>query len=152
MYLYQLRKLLDQAMANMDDIVRETLLLHQFVVGLPIPISRHIRAAGNPQKLNTVVDRTRVLMTIEEQCSKTAAVCDKTVGMNELQQLQKQVEILSEQVALRNAVDRTQAKSSSVRCFNCNKIGHTTQNKCPERSLSEQRQRCHSCSQIRHYA
>ena len=89
MYLYQLRKLLDQAMANMDDIVRETLLLHQFVVGLPI--SRHIRAAGKPRKLNSVVDRTRVLMTIEEQCSKTAAVCDKTVGMNELQQVQKRL-------------------------------------------------------------
>ena len=132
MYLYQLRKLLDQAMANMDDIVRETLLLHQFVVGLRIPISRHIRAARKPRNLNSVVDRTRVLMTMEEQCSKTAAVCDKSVGMNELQQLQKQVEILSEQVALRNAVDCKQAKSSSVRCFNCNKIGHTTQNKCSE--------------------
>ena len=39
-------------------------------------------------------------MTIEEQSSKTAAVCDKTVGRNELQQLQKQAEILSEQVAI----------------------------------------------------
>ena len=61
-------------------------------------------------------------MTIEEQCSKTAAVCDKTVGMNELQQLQKQVEILSEQVALRNAVDRKQAKFSSVRCLTAIKL------------------------------
>ena len=87
-------------------------------------------------------------MTIEEQCSKIAAVCDKTVGMNELQQLQKQVEIPSEQVALWKAVDRTQAKSSSVRCFNCNKIGNTTQNKCQEQCLSKQSQRCHSCSQI----
>ena len=51
MYLYQLRKLLGQAMANMDDIVRETLLLHKFVVGLPIPISRHIRAAGETSKI-----------------------------------------------------------------------------------------------------
>ena len=91
-------------------------------------------------------------MTIEEQRSKTAAVCDKTVGRNELQQLQKQVKIISKKVALRNAVDRKQAKSSSVRCFNCNKIGHTTQKKCPERSLSKQSQRCHSCSQICHYA
>ena len=91
-------------------------------------------------------------MTIEEQSSKTAAVCDKTVGRNELQQLQKQAEILSEQVAIRKAVDRTQAKSSSVRGFNCNKIGHTTQNKCPEQPLSKHSQRCHSCSQICHYA
>ncbi len=44
MYLYQLRKLLDQAMPNMDDTVRETLLLHQFFVGLPIPISWQLRA------------------------------------------------------------------------------------------------------------
>ena len=62
-------------------------------------------------------------MTIEEQCSKTTAVCDKKVGTNELRQLQKQVETLSVQVALLNAVDRKQA--TRVRCFNCNKIGHT---------------------------
>ena len=37
-------------MANMDDTLREKLLLHQFVVGLPIPISRHIRAAGEISK------------------------------------------------------------------------------------------------------
>ena len=38
-------------MANMDDTRREKLLLHQFVVGLPIPISRHIRAAGETSKI-----------------------------------------------------------------------------------------------------
>ena len=90
-------------------------------------------------------------MTIKEQCSKTAAVCDKTVGTKDLQQLQKQVETLSEQVALLNAVDRKQAKCLKVRCFNCNRIGHT-QNKCPEWSLSRQSQRCYSCCQIGHYA
>ena len=88
-------------------------------------------------------------MTIEEQCLKTAAVSDKKVGTNELQQLQKQVETLSEQVALLNAVDSKQAKTSRVRCFNCNKIGHT-QNKCPERCLSRQSQQCYSCGQIGH--
>ena len=52
-------------------------------------------------------------MTIEEQCLTTAAVCDKKVDMNELQQLHRQVETLSEQVALLSAVDCKQAKSSS---------------------------------------
>ena len=88
MYLYQIPKLLDQAMSNMDDTVRETLLLHQFVTALPIPISRQFRAAMETRKLNAVVDRARLLKTIEEQGLKTAAVCDKKVGMNELQQLQ----------------------------------------------------------------
>ena len=112
----------------MEDTVREMLLLHQFVARLPIPISRQLRAAGKTRELNSVLDPARLMMTIKKQCSKNAAVCDKTVGTNELQQLQKQVEILSEQVSLLNAVDVKQAKSSKVTCFNCNKIGHTQEN------------------------
>ena len=49
-------------------------------------------------------------MTIEEQSPKVAAVCDITVGTNELQQLQKLVETLSEQAALLNAVNSKQTK------------------------------------------
>ena len=67
-------------------------------------------------------------MKMEKECSKNAAVCDKTVGRNELQPGQIQVEILLEQVTLLNAVDGKQAKSSRVRCFNCNKIGHAQEN------------------------
>ena len=107
---------MDQAMPNMENTVRETLLLHQFVAGLSIPISRQLRAAGKTRVLNSVLDPARLLMTMEKQCSKNAAVCDKTVGI--LQQLQIQVEILSEQVALQKAVHVKQAKSSRVRCFN----------------------------------
>ena len=117
---------MDQAMPNMDDTVRQTLLLHQFVAGLQITISRQLQAAGKTRELNSVLDPARLLMTMEKQCSKNAAVCDKTVSI--LQQLQIQVDILSEQVALQNAVDVKQAKSSRVRCFNCNKIGHTQEN------------------------
>ena len=93
-YLYQLGKLLDQAMSNMDDTVRET-LLHQFVAALTIPISQQFRAAVDTRKLKSFVDRARLLMTIEEQRSKTEAVCDKKVGTNETKELQKQVETLS---------------------------------------------------------
>ena len=96
-------------MPNMDDTVRQTLLLRQFVAGLQIPISRQLRAAGETPELNSVLDPARLLMTIEKQCSKNAAVCDKTVSI--FQQLQIQVDILSEQVALQNAVDVKQAKS-----------------------------------------
>ena len=117
---------MDQAMPNMEDTVRETLLLHQFVVGLSIPISRQLPAAGETRELNSVLDPARLLMKMKKQCSKNAAVCDKTVGI--LQQLQIQVEILSEQVALQNAVHVKQAKSSKDRSFNCNKIGHTQEN------------------------
>ena len=83
MNLYYLRKLLDQAMPNMEDTVRETLLLHQFVTELPIPISRPLRATGKTPELNSVLDPARLLMTMEKQCLKNAAVCDTTVvGMN----------------------------------------------------------------------
>ena len=84
---------MDQAMPNMEDTVRQTLLLHQFVAGLPILISRQLRAAGKTTELNSVLDPARLLMTMDKQCSKNAAVCDKTVSI--LQQLQIQVDILS---------------------------------------------------------
>ena len=112
----------------MEDTVRETLLLHQFVVELPIPISRQLRAAGKTGELNSVLDPARLLMTMEKQCSKNAAVCDKMVCSNELQQIQIQVEILLEQVTFLNAVDDKQSKSSRVRCLTCNKIGHAQEN------------------------
>ena len=79
---------MNQAMPNMENTVRETLLLHQFVAELPIPISRPLRAAGKTPELNSVLDPARLLMTMEKQCSKNAAVCDKMVGTNELQQVQ----------------------------------------------------------------
>ena len=63
----------------------------------------------------------------------------------------KQVETLSQQVALLYALDGKYANSSRVRCFNCNKISHT-QNKCLERSLSRRSQRGYSCGQIYYYA
>ena len=59
---------MDQAMPNMEDTVRQMLLLHQCVAELPIPKSRQLRAAGETRELNSVLDPARLLMRTEKQC------------------------------------------------------------------------------------
>ena len=55
LYLYDLKRLLQQAMPELAKIALQPLLLHQFLLGLPDAISQQLRASGNTKDLNTVV-------------------------------------------------------------------------------------------------
>jgi len=46
LYLYELRRFLEQAMAGLAKEARDQLLIHQFLTGLPEPVSRQLRATG----------------------------------------------------------------------------------------------------------
>ena len=46
LYLYELRRILEQAMAGLAKEARDQLLIHQFLAGLPEPVSRQLRATG----------------------------------------------------------------------------------------------------------
>ena len=67
LYAHELRKLLTRAIPDMTTASREPLLLHQFLSGIPEPISRQLRASGEITTLDKAIERARLLMTIEPE-------------------------------------------------------------------------------------
>ena len=55
LYLYDLKRLLRQAMPEMEVDASKPLLLHQFLSGLPTPISRQLCVTGDTKDLDAVV-------------------------------------------------------------------------------------------------
>ena len=82
-FLHELRQMLKQAMREASEGTRKQLLLHQFVSGLPVNISRQLRATVALNNLDVVVKRAKLLMIIEEP-QRTAAV-----QSNEIQDLKE---------------------------------------------------------------
>jgi len=53
------------AIPGMNKEVKDPLLLHQFVAGLPEPITKQLRASGEVKTLEAAVTCSRLLMTID---------------------------------------------------------------------------------------
>ena len=51
-FVHDLKKLLEQAMPELDAPAREQLLLHQFLAGIPDSVSRQLRATGEIKTLD----------------------------------------------------------------------------------------------------
>ena len=96
-FLHKLKQLSKKAMPDADAATHTQLLLHQFVSGLPVHIGKQLRATGDISDLDRVLERAKLLMTIEEP-QKTAAV-----QTSEVQELREQVSTLTEQVAALSA-------------------------------------------------
>ena len=73
MYLYELKRLLRQAMPELAEDASQQLLIHQFLAGLPAPVSRQLRAVGNTTNLEQIVECAKVLMVVDSS-EKVAAV------------------------------------------------------------------------------
>ena len=124
-FSYNLKKLLNQAMTNLDPAAREQVLLHQFLAGLPPSVSRQIRATVEARELEQTVKHARLLMAISEQ-EHTAAIPEDP---SELQQLRKQVQNLTEHVAALTTQRHDERKQQPYRCcFKCNQPGHLQRN------------------------
>ena len=54
-FVYDLKKLLARAMPELDQAAREPLLLHQFLTGLPVAVSRQLRATGETYTLEAAI-------------------------------------------------------------------------------------------------
>lgn len=143
LYLHELKKTLQQAIPDLDDAARKKLLKHQFLAGLPSEVSRQLRIT-NESELGVLVDRARLLMTIDDKvCSIEREAAEKE--NSEVQKLQEQVASLTEQVAALT----TTRRSRTIRCFACNKLGHT-QYEC--RSRRRANIRCYMCNRQGHLA
>ena len=136
LFTQDLKRLLQSAMPGLDENAGEQMLIHQFLTGLPTDISRQLRATGEAKKLTKVVERARLLMTIDNQSSsQSVAACTsklETETKDEMSQLQHQVEALTQQVAALATQKSTNLRSRPglMRCFNCNGLGHLQRN-CP---------------------
>ena len=153
LYLHELKKALQQAIPGIDDASRKKLLKHQFLSGLPTEVSRQLRMT-NETDLETLVDRARLLMTIDDKvCS--AAIDGEAVGKEsrEVQKLQEQVAALTEQVAaLTTAATEARRPRAAMRCFVCNKLGHTQYECRSRRQQSRGNIRCFACNRAGHLA
>ena len=73
-FSHDLKKLLEQAMPEIDSKVRDQLLLHQFVAGLP---SKRLRAAGAVTDLKEAIKRVKLMMSLEAAPPTLAATVDQ---------------------------------------------------------------------------
>jgi len=135
LFLQDLRQKLFHAMPDIDRPARDQLLLHQFLAGLPVSVSKQLRATGDVNKVDTALERARLLMALEvEGGEKPSMVTATTIseGGQQVQRLQEQVKELTNQVAaLIQRNKSTQQQSSMQHCFYCDKVGHFQRN-CPK--------------------
>ena len=59
-FSHDLRKLIDRAMPEIDSKAR----YHQFIAGLPLRVSRELRAAGETKELGVSLQRARLLLSL----------------------------------------------------------------------------------------
>ena len=146
LFVHELKRLMEQAMPKTDVPTRQQLLIHQFLTGLPDAVSKQLRATGDIDDLDKLVQRAKLLMTIDAQGSgkpeeKSAAVQQP---LSQMEALTEQVAALTEQVAAINL--RYPRQPARLLCFHCNQPGHVQRN-CPLRS-----KRCYTCGRMGHLA
>ena len=72
-FIHELKWLMDQAMPDADAPTRKQLLIHQFLTGIPVEVSKQLRAAGEIEDLDRLIQRAKLLMTLDCR-EKTAAI------------------------------------------------------------------------------
>ena len=84
-------------MPDIGNAARNQLLLHQFLVGLPVKICKQLRAAGDVTSMETALERARLLMSLEAKQERTSCTASVTSAPQEqqVQQLKEQVDKLT---------------------------------------------------------
>jgi len=141
MYLYELKRLLQQAMPELTAYARKPLLIHQFLAGLPASLSRQLQAGGNTQDLDELVQRAKILIVVDSGERQTAAVYSGTIEVSELK---SQIQELTAQVTALKVTQ--QSDRNPPQCYYCKQPGHV-QRYCPTRTRDR---RCYICGRPGH--
>ena len=142
-FVHSLKRLLGQAMPDVEEGTRKQLLRHQFLAGLPAAISKQLRATGEIDDLEKMVDWAKLLLTLDHE--ERAATVGPPMPSSDVVLLQQQVATLTEQVAALTAGRAPTNSTTSRRCYRCHQPGHVQRN-CP---LSR---RCFACGRQGHLA
>ena len=142
-FIHELKRLMDQAMPDADAQTRKQLLIHQFLTGIPVEMSKQLRAAGEIEDLDRLIQRAKLLMTLDCR-EKTTAVEKQQIDTVEA--LKQQVTAFTEQVAALTTTTQRSRQPASLLCFRCNLPGHVQRN-CPNKS-----RRCYVCGRNGHIA
>jgi len=143
-FCHELKRLIDRAMPAADVATRQQLVIHQFLTGLPLEVSKRLRAAGEINDLGQLMQRAKLLMTIdaENPGEKLAAVQQP---IDRVEALTEQVAALTEQMAAMATNQRNARQPARLLCFRCNQPGHVQRN-CPRL------RRCFNCGRMGHLA
>ena len=153
MYLpHHLQRLLESALPESKD----KLLFQQFIAGVPDECSRALRSNPDITTTTQAVARARLLMSVSAEKQPSSATMAVGAQCSEIADLKEDVKRLSEQMAALvnkfTPAEQTAAAvaspSVSVRCYNCNGIGHLSRN-CRQR---RQQPVCYKCNRPGHVA
>ena len=87
-------------MPGLENEAKDQLLIHQFLAGLPAATSRQLCASGDTREFPAVVERARLLMTIDSHDVLQGSAAINTVDTrSEMSQIKTQIDNLTEQVA-----------------------------------------------------
>eukprot|EP00731_Ephydatia_muelleri_P035282 Em0111g7a len=144
MCVHELKRLLEDAMPNLDADSQDRILVQQLLAGLPDDCcsSRALRAIPEIKTTADAVSRARLLMTVSHQASVPTVESVNAGNDSEtaaIDTLQGHVRHLTEQMS--SLVDRLDGLSvaavarpqssdgmSIVRCFKCHRTGHISRN------------------------
>ena len=160
LYVHELKRLLEDAMPNLDADSQDRILFQQLLAGLPDDCSRTLRAIPEIKTTADAVSRARLLMTVSHQAS-VPTVASVNAGKDSqtaaIDTLQGHVMHLTEQMS--SLVDRLDGLSvaavarpqssdgrSIIRCFKCHRTGHISRN-CRQQQVT-----CHNCDRPGHIA
>ena len=131
-FSHDLKKLLEQAMPEIDSKECNQLLLHQFAAGLPISVSKQLHTAGAVTGLKEATKRAKLLMSLEAAPPTLAATIDQhTPFSDQIARLTEQVAALAAQVQSNRQQPQVheyhqqwQQRRELRSCFKCGRVGH----------------------------